>query len=430
MSMRRRLMRVTALICAGVMALCSLTGCQKSDGITKLTLETEKKTEISFSWWGNDVRHKYTLEAVGLFQKENPDMKVSTVYGAWGGYEKRYNLNMISYNETDVMQINYAWLSKYSPDGEGYYDLNTLTDYINLAGYSSEMLSYGYMNGRLNAIPIALNTSTLYHNADIYKKYGLELPETWEDLFAAAEVMSEDGIYPLGMAKKQLFLMLIAWYEQLTGKEPFDEKGNWIYEADDVKQIIEFYGQLREKNVLYPVDDFGSSAFSAGQVAGVAAWTSDAKTYCDVLNGAGADVRIGEYLAMKDAKMSGWYLKPATMYAISRITDEPVAAAKLLDYLINSEEMILRQGTEKGVPCSVIAVRVLQDHDLLDGFEYKANQMMETHRRNMKIMPAQMEDDDIINIFKDGADKYLYGRASSKEAAEEIQDLITESGIE
>ena len=90
----------------------------------------------------------------------------------------------------------------------------------------------------------------------------------------------------------------------------------------------------------------------------------------------------------------------------------------------------MRQGTEKGVPCNVIAIRVLQEHDMLDGLEYRANQMMESHRRDMKIMPAQMEDEDIINIFKDGADKYLFERATLKEAAEEVQNLITEYNIE
>ena len=430
MSIRILLKRTISCLSVAALAICNLSGCGEREAITKLTIETEKKTEVSFSWWGNDDRHKYTMEVVNLFQKENPDIKIIPQYGVWSGYEKRYNLNMMSDNETDVMQINSAWLSKYSPDGGGYYDLNTLKEYINFAGYSSEMLSYGYMNGKLNAIPIALNASTMYYNADIYKKYDLELPKEWDDFFAAAEVMSEDGIYPLGMAKKQLFLFLITWYEQLSGKEPFDENGNWVYEKADVRKILEFYGELREKNVLCPVDDFGSSMFSGEQVAGVMAWTSDANSYCGFLSENGVDIRIGEYPVMKDAKMLGWYLKPASLYAISRITDEPVAAAKFLDYLINSEEMIIKQGTEKGVPCNVIAIRVLQENGLLDGFEYKANQMMESHRRDMNVMPAQMENDNIITIFKDGADKYLYGRASAETAAEEIQNLIVEFNIE
>ncbi|MCR4946441.1 MAG: ABC transporter substrate-binding protein [Lachnospiraceae bacterium] len=426
----RRFKRFVALSCVAALTAGLFAGCAGTDSVTKYTLENEKKTEISFSWWGNDIRHDYTMEAVKIFQQENPDVKVETDYGVWGGYEKRYNLNMMSDNETDVMQINFAWLSKYSPDGEGYYDLNTLKDYINFAGYTNEMLSYGYMNGKLNAIPIALNTSTLYYNADIFKKYGLELPKSWDDLFAAAEVMSEDGIYPLGMSKKQLFLFLITWYEQLTGKEPFDENGNWIYETEDVRNMLDYYGKLRAENVICSVDDFGTGMFSGGQVAGVMVWASDAETYCAFLEENKIDVRIGEYPVMEDAKMLGWYLKPATMYAISRITDEPVAAARFLDYLLNSEEMIVRQGTEKGVPCNVIAIRVLQEHDMLDGLEYRANQMMESRRRDMKVMPAQMEDEDIINIFKDGADKYLFDRATLKEAAEEIQNLITEFNIE
>ena len=122
MTFCRRSKRLASLAIIVSLALCSLCGCDREDaGVTRFTLETEKKAEVSFSWWGNDVRHNYTMEAITVFREQNPDLKVVPVYGVWSGYEKRYNLKMMSDSETDVMQINYAWLSKYSPDGEGSF---------------------------------------------------------------------------------------------------------------------------------------------------------------------------------------------------------------------------------------------------------------------------------------------------------------------
>ena len=69
------------------------------------------------------------------------------------------------------MQINYGWLSQYSPDGEGYYDLYQLSDYIDLSGYSQADLDFGTVNGKLNALPIAYNSTVTFYNKDIFDKY-------------------------------------------------------------------------------------------------------------------------------------------------------------------------------------------------------------------------------------------------------------------
>ena len=56
----------------------------------------------------------------------------------------------------------------------------------------------------------------------------------------------------------------------------------------------------------------------------------------------GYDVKVGEYICEPGAKSLGWFVKPATMYAISNNTEHPEAAAKLLNYLLNGEEMNLK----------------------------------------------------------------------------------------
>ena len=77
------------------------------------------QTEISLSWWGNDTRNEYTIEAVKLFEKLHPEIKVTCNYSEWSGYQARSNVQMVSNTEADVMQINYAWIQQYSPDGKG-----------------------------------------------------------------------------------------------------------------------------------------------------------------------------------------------------------------------------------------------------------------------------------------------------------------------
>ncbi|MBR1555880.1 MAG: carbohydrate ABC transporter substrate-binding protein, partial [Oscillospiraceae bacterium] len=198
-----------------------LTGC----GNRQIVKSQREQTEITLSWWGNDTRTEYTIAAVQEFEKLHPEIKVKCNYSEWSGYEARSRVQMFSATEADVMQINFNWLSQYSADGTGYYDIEKLSDYVDLSNFSEDMLNYGRKNGILNAIPIAMNAETLYINQTLYETYGLSVPQTWDDLFNAAKVMQKDGIYPLGAADKATWLYFITYAEQASGKTILDQNG-------------------------------------------------------------------------------------------------------------------------------------------------------------------------------------------------------------
>ena len=89
---------------------------------------TGNQNTINFGWWGNDERHDYTLQGIDIFEQKNPSINVNCTYSVWSGYERRNRIYMRSGSEPDVMQINYNWISEYSPGGNGYYNLYDLSD--------------------------------------------------------------------------------------------------------------------------------------------------------------------------------------------------------------------------------------------------------------------------------------------------------------
>ncbi|MDY3793150.1 MAG: ABC transporter substrate-binding protein, partial [Oscillospiraceae bacterium] len=174
-----------------------------------VVIEQEEYTDISLSWWGNDTRTEYTLAAVKEFERLHPDIRVKCSYSEWSGYQTRYNIQMMSDTESDVMLINFPWLDKYSADGSGYYDIYELSEFVDLSQFSESELSFGIRNGKLSAVPIALNTQTVYYNKTVYDRYELALPETWDDLFNAAKVMG-DRVYPIAMPSKSAMFFITA----------------------------------------------------------------------------------------------------------------------------------------------------------------------------------------------------------------------------
>ncbi|MBQ9898770.1 MAG: carbohydrate ABC transporter substrate-binding protein [Ruminococcus sp.] len=416
--MRSALKCLAALVCASAVTLSS--GCGKRSVIQSKTIPTE----ISLSWWGNDVRHEYTIAAVERFEELHPDIKVNCSYSEWSGYESRSRVQMISNTEADVMQINYGWLSQYSPDGLGYYDISTLSDYIDLSAFDQSMLAYGKMNGRLNAIPIAMNAQTVYINKTIYDQYGLSLPQTWDDLFDAAKVMSRDGIYPMSGKTKSIWMYLITYTEQVCGKE-FITNGHINFTADDFEVMLDMYDRMVDEKVI-PPNELQVSDITKGLSAGAVAWVSDASSYCKDAIAAGYEiVPVPQTAVTADRSGEGWYTKPATMYAISRNTEHPQEAAMLLDFLLNSQDMAVLQGIEKGIPLSTSARGYLEEADMLSGIQYDASLVMEANQR-ISLLDPIIENSSMIDMFNDACNLVIYDKATSEEAARQLFDQIAE----
>ena len=81
-----------------------LTGTLASCGSRNSKHERVQQTEISFSWWGNDSRNRYTIEAIEKFEELHPEIKVDVSYSEWSGYETRNKVWLASDTECDVMQ--------------------------------------------------------------------------------------------------------------------------------------------------------------------------------------------------------------------------------------------------------------------------------------------------------------------------------------
>lgn len=400
--------------------LLETAGCGNNAIITNQT----EQTEISFSWWGNDDRHDYTLKAVEEFEKLHPDIKVKCHYSEWSGYQTRNNVRMVSHTESDVMQINYAWLNQYSPDGSGYYDISQLSDYIDLSNFTEEDLQYGMQNGKLNAVPIALNTMTVYINKTIYDDYGLEIPKTWDDLKKAAKVMN--GVsYPIAMSQKSAWFYIISCVGQQTGKDFMDKSGNLLFGKDELRLMIENYCEMINKKVMPQVENFEKLSITSGEYAGVVAWLSDADSYCGEAEKNGSEIIVADYTTF-DGKLKNWYAKPATMYAIRRDIENPEAAAELLDYLLNSAEMAGYQKIEKGTPLSRSARQFLEENNFLGGIQYTAFNKMTEEKDKLDIISPYFENENMIDAYTAACNETLYGKATAEESAEKLYEDLYE----
>lgn len=414
--------RILSLLLAALMVVSLCSGCSDKTVITS----SDEQIEISLSWWGNDARHEYTLAAVKEFEKIHPEIKVNCHYSDWSGYQQRSDAQMASNREADVMQINYAWIQQYSPDGDGFYDINTLSEYIDLSNFSEEELDFGMQNGKLNAIPIALNTQTVYINKSVYESYGLDVPTTWDDFFHAAEVMNGEA-YPFSMTAKSLWFFAIAYAEQKTGKDFMTLDGKLVFTPEDIQVMIDFYCRMIQENVIPQPEYYDSLQVSTGEYAGTLAWVSDATNHCGKAIENGYEMVVSDYTVTDTAKVSdGWYAKPATMYAISKNTEYPKETAMLLDFLLNSDEMAGLQGLEKGVPVSTSARTYLEENGMLTGIQYEAFLKMNEYTEGIAVVSPYLENDAMIDEFRNSGNEVLFEKGDIEDVANTLHGKLKE----
>ena len=72
----------------------------------------------------------------------------------------------------------------FSKRGNGVKDLLPLMGQDQLSNFQSTDLEYGMVNGKLNALPVSFTARVLLWNDASLKRAGLEMPKTWDELFA------------------------------------------------------------------------------------------------------------------------------------------------------------------------------------------------------------------------------------------------------
>ena len=191
--------------------------------------------------------------------------------------------------------------------------------------------------------------------------------------------------------------------------------------------MIEFYAEMVDRKVIPQIEDFKKVKVENGTCAGAVAWVSDAMNYFGTSIDRGDEIVAADYTAFSPADSgTGWYEKPATLYAMSKNTTHPKEAAMLLDFLLNDTDMALLQGVEKGIPISRKARSCLDEEGMLSGLQYEASVVMDNNTKLREMSPL-IENNTLINEFNDACNLVLYDKSTAEEAAQQLYDTYAES---
>ncbi|WP_225636606.1 ABC transporter substrate-binding protein [Streptomyces solaniscabiei] len=321
--------------------------------------QTSPSGTIRFAWWGNDVRHGLTDKAVDLFLKDNPDIKVSTQPGDWGGYWDKLAVAVAGGDAPDLMQQCDPYIAEYAQRG-ALADLSKVKG-LDLTPFSKQAMSSSTIDGAVYGVPNGMSAPAFWVNPAALKEAGVELPDTdtwsWDDYARVCEeITKKSGGKIKGSAQLTFDEQSFTIFARQRGENLFTDKGIG-FTKDTLVEWWEYILDLQSAKVALTVQEsveavgrsIEESALVTGRVAFSFGWTnqlSQAQTAGKV------ELQLIQPPGETSSPQRGMYIKASQHYSIAAKSSNTEEAAKLLDFLVNDPAAGAILLTDRGIPAN------------------------------------------------------------------------------
>lgn len=292
--MKKKWMRLCALLLSMLMVFsCIACGSKENDSESSETVESEiaesetKEPEgqeadetsemsgrLTFCMWAEEQRG-IMEETIALFNESYPDVTVELIVIPWEQYWMKMQTSLGDSNGPDVFWLNVDHVNEYAPKGL----VEPLDSYIEADGmdmgiFAESVQGMYNVNGVQYGMPKDYDTIGLFYNKQIFDEKGVAYPTddwTWEDLEAACEALSGDGIHAISVDLINLQCWLDNFVATNGGTLVSEDGTTFQFDSPEVIEAIEWSMDLVEAGYspdYYSLQENGSdNRFMGGLTA-------------------------------------------------------------------------------------------------------------------------------------------------------------------
>lgn len=389
------------------------------------------QTTLRFTWWGAPDRHEVTEKAIQLFETRNPGIKIIREPEIFIGYQEKLTAQIASHTEPDIMQIDWAWLSVFSPDGTGFLDMLPFRQsLLRLDEFANQSHRYGMVFGKLNGLPTSHTSRVFIWNKQVFDRAGIAIPASWDDLIKAGHIFRKTlgkDYYPMEGNLLALMQMTHAYIIQKTGKsyilphEPtigltLAEATEWLRFARllaDNHVIAPLPAQKANRHPLLALHE--QPEWPQGKWAGAYNWASTLSSHAKALGSNGKMV-VGPFLTLPAAKNNGKFARPAQLLVIRRDCPYPDIAVQLVNFLLTDPDATRILGTSRGIPSTRTGMETLNKHRLIEPYDRIAYEQINSSYIDF---PSPLfESPEIRDFLLSVFGQVIEGKLDEKKAAE------------
>ncbi|MCS7460699.1 extracellular solute-binding protein [Paenibacillus doosanensis] len=161
--------------------------------------KTGDKKTLEFWYIDPGDKEKVYLEAVERFKKKHPDVEVKALQTPNDTYKQKFAVAMSGGNPPDVFHSwGGGWLKEFVNQG----NVLDLTGKIDENNYVKTVLDNAKFGGKTYGVPLGLSITAFWYNKDIFNKYGLKPPATWEELLKVVDTLKQNKVIPIALANQ------------------------------------------------------------------------------------------------------------------------------------------------------------------------------------------------------------------------------------
>lgn len=270
----------------------------RNKGRTKSAGEDENQVEIELVYAYQNAQWNSAIEAtVRNFEKKYPNIKVN--------YEVNYEdkvyedilIKKIARNELgDIVQLK-------TP--EPYANSDTLGE---ISDEVKNLVKYTYdVGGKTYAVGAVESTSGIIYNKEIFERYGLSVPQTYQDFLNICKTLKSKGIDPIGVGGSDLWHMEY-WVNHFFRTDVLSKNPDWL------RQCSEGVVSWTDAEAIQMLNDL-KNLFDAGYVNDDWQTTRDGNLPYKMAEGEIAMMYTGPWTSFAIQKLNtsmelGWFYVP------------------------------------------------------------------------------------------------------------------------
>ncbi|MEW9702043.1 extracellular solute-binding protein [Paenibacillus sp. SI8] len=250
---------------AAALSLSLLAGCGAKEEAGHTTTTTPKATDaakpgekIKLSIWhnytGEDLRAKTMRAFMDQYKKDHPNVELDVQGIPPDGYRPRLKTVAAANEMPDLFVMWPGVMTKEFVGGDLIQPINDLLD--SKPDWKNGFLPGSFddftIDGKTYSAPMALSpTSILYYNKEIFNKYNVQPPKTWDDLMNLVGTFKKNNVTPIALGNKAAWVaqssILSSLADRVTGTEWFlkavDQNGAKFTDPEFV-QALTYLQQL------------------------------------------------------------------------------------------------------------------------------------------------------------------------------------------
>ncbi|MGI5990559.1 MAG: ABC transporter substrate-binding protein [Lachnospiraceae bacterium] len=438
---------LTAALAAGLLAGCGSsstdTTTAASSGSSSASTTTAAATtgssssssssssEMTFAWWGNQVRNEETQNAIDEYESET-GISIDGQFSQWSDYWQKLATASAGNELPDVIQMDYSYLNQYVSSGL----LADLTSYttdgtMDTTNWNESMINAGTVDGKLYAVCSGINAPCLIYDKSITDAAGVTIKDnmTLDEFVEICKTIYEKTGYKTNIEYGEASGVFSYWL-RADGKVFFTDEGVNATE-EELAAYYDIYVDGMTNGWMVSPEIFAELSIGTTEQDPLVYGSSpDARSWCafktsNMYVGYLNVAQDGQELLLttqpsKDPQKSN-YLKPSMFYAVSRDAEDPQAAAAFIAWLTNSEEANNLLMGERGIPLnSEIAdmVKELLSEDEQAIYTYVEDVVVDN---SSDINPPDPTgNSEAVSVFNQILEQLCYGMISSEDAASQM----------